>query len=53
MFEVGWGGLESVQGRVSLLFLLNKCVQKGSKNYYFSKFTFLYTFLVYSYINIL
>ena len=83
MFEVGWGGLDSVWGRVSLLFLLNKYVQKGLKkslkmfevrkrfvinlffivstcrhvhictHYYFSKFTFLYTFLVYSYINIL
>ena len=31
MVEVGWGGLDSVQGRVSLLFLLNKYVQKGSK----------------------
>ena len=31
MFEVGWGGLDSVQGRVSLLFLLNKYVRKGLK----------------------
>ena len=31
MFEVGWGGLDSAQGRVSLLFLLNKYVQKGLK----------------------
>ena len=32
MFEVGWGGLDSVWGRVSLLCLLNKCVQKKFKN---------------------
>ena len=32
MFEVGWGGLDSVWGRVSLLFfLLNKYVRKSSK----------------------
>ena len=33
MFEVGCGGLDSVWGRVSLLFLLNKYVQKDLKKF--------------------